>query len=166
MRDMNFNEEKYQLKYNDKNKIITTIIKLEKKENKNNNNNIGRYLGKKRKLFESKKNNNHNFKISRKTTIFIKSKNNKNIENRKTCIFCLGEISFENRHFLHCGHIFHCTCIKIWINYGRNFCPVCRGNIKCIYENEDEDEDEDEDDNLISLDEDENIVNNNNDDNI
>ena len=153
---MNFSEENNQLKYRHKDKIVETIFNIEKKENKKNKINRGTYLRKKRKLFESKKNNNYNFKISRTITVFIKSTIIENRKTHETCIICLNEISFEDKHFLHCGHIFHCSCINLWINNGSNLCPICRRNIKCI--NEDYD--------LINLDENENSSNNNSNDNI
>ena len=126
---MTFNEEKYQLKYCGKDKIISTIFYYESKGNKIN---TRKFLGKKRKLFESKKNNNPNLKISRPTIVFIKRTINQNSEVRETCAICLNKISFENKHILHCGHIFHCLCIIYWINNGSNVCPICRGNIKCL----------------------------------
>ena len=149
---MNFNKEKYQLKNNDKDKIEATILD---KENKKNKINMGINLGKKRKILDSKKNNNHNFIISRPAIVFIKGTNIENHEARGTCVICLNKISFENRHFLHCGHIFHCSCINLWINKGNNLCPICRGNRKCI----------NQDYSLINIDENENSNNNNNNDN-
>ena len=149
---MNFNKEKYQFKYNDKDKIVTTIFYQENKENKKNKNNTRAYLGKKRNLFE---NHNNNFIISKSTTFFIKNKNSESCETHETCIICLNDLSLQNKHFLHCGHIFHCACINYWINNGNNICPICRQNIKCNYEEYV----------LINLDEDEDENNNNHNDN-
>ena len=148
---MDFYDAKFLLKNNVQDKIITNIFYQEKKESNKSKNNIGINLGKKRKLFENKKNNDHNFKISRTTTVSIKRRINRNHETRETCAICLDVISFENKHFLHCGHHFHCSCINMWINNGNNVCPICRGNIKC----------NNEDYRLINLDENENNLNNN-----
>ena len=147
---MDFYEGKFLLKNNAQNKIVTNIFYQEKKESIKNKNNIGINLGKKRKLFENKKNNNHNFKISRTTIVSINRKINKNHEIQEICSICLNVISFKNKHYLHCGHHFHCSCINIWINNGKNVCPICRGNIKC----------NNEDYGLINLDENENNDNN------
>ena len=38
------------------------------------------------------------------------------------CAICLNEISFSDRHFLHCGHCFHCSCINTWLGDNHS-CP-------------------------------------------
>ena len=150
--EMTFNKDKYQFQNNDSNEIVKDISSQEKKENKSNN---GKYLGRKRKLFKKKKNSKKNKKnknnISKsKSTILNK---NVNCETHEICIICLDTISFQNKHFLHCGHNFHCSCITHWINDGNNLCPICKQNIKCNYIFNDEPS--------INLDEDENNINNN-----
>ena len=131
---MDFYKEKFLLKDNVQNKIVTSIFYKEKKGSMNNKINKVINLEKQRKLIECKKNNNYNFKISRTTTVSIKSKIINNNGTGETCAICLNEVSFENKHFLHCGHIFHCSCINYWINNGSNLCPICRGNIRCVNE--------------------------------
>lgn len=41
------------------------------------------------------------------------------------CAICLNEISFSDRHFLHCGHCFHCSCINTWLGDNHS-CPYCK----------------------------------------
>ena len=53
----------------------------------------------------------------------------KNIE-KKNCIICFNNIEFKDKHYLHCGHCFHCNCIKIWTNQ-KEICPICRSKNKC-----------------------------------
>lgn len=52
-----------------------------------------------------------------------------------TCIICLEEIPFAQRHFLHCGHFYHCECIRQWKEVdtqNRNKCPLChRSQFEC-----------------------------------
>ena len=55
--------------------------------------------------------------------------NQKNIE-KKNCIICLNNIEFKDRHYLHCGHCFHCNCVKIWLK-SKESCPICRSKNKC-----------------------------------
>jgi hypothetical protein len=55
--------------------------------------------------------------------------NQKNIE-KKNCIICFNKIDFKDKHYLHCGHCFHCNCIKIWTNQ-KEICPICRSKNKC-----------------------------------
>ena len=57
--------------------------------------------------------------------------NSTNIKNNETCIICLEKIDFKERHFLHCGHFFHCNCINKWINMDKNKCPTCKQDIEC-----------------------------------
>ena len=60
---------------------------------------------------------------------------NSNIDNVSKCIICFENISIGERHYLHCGHIFHCTCINKWFNFGKNYCPICRQNKDCLNKN-------------------------------
>jgi len=87
-----------------------------------------KYLMKKRKIV---KNKNLKKNISKSKLKSIKKKLND--ETHEICIICFDKISFQNKHFLHCGHNFHCYCITNWINIGKNFCPICRQNIKCSH---------------------------------
>ena len=120
---------------NDKASIKTThLIRISSIENRETNNNI--YLGKKRIAFENSKNKIIKKKkllsISKPIRYFIKNSNiNNNENNNEKCIICLQNISFENNHFLHCGHNFHCNCINHLINNGNTNCPFCRKNIYC-----------------------------------
>ena len=43
----------------------------------------------------------------------------------KICSICFEKIPFQNQHYLHCGHVFHCDCISKWLN-SSNVCPICR----------------------------------------
>ena len=91
-----------------------------------------KFLGIKRKLFKKIKNKKaikeQKLSVSKQIDYFINNSNNKKNEE---CIICLENISFEDRHFLHCGHIFHCDCINKWLNMDKNKCPTCKKNIEC-----------------------------------
>ena len=51
--------------------------------------------------------------------------------NNNTCVICLDDISHNDKHFLHCGHQFHCRCIKQWLITRQNkYCPVCKSPSK------------------------------------
>ena len=77
------------------------------------------FLGKKRKLLS----------ISKTMDIFI---NNSYMNiNAQKCGICLENINLKERHFLHCGHFFHCPCIDTWLDMGKDICPMCRQNIEC-----------------------------------
>lgn len=41
------------------------------------------------------------------------------------CVICLNDISFSDRHYLHCGHCFHCSCINTWLGDNHS-CPYCK----------------------------------------
>ena len=56
-------------------------------------------LGKKRKLLS----------IEKPMDIFINSLYMNT--NTQKCAICLENINLNERHFLHCGHFFHCLCI-------------------------------------------------------
>ena len=110
---------------------LINISNLENQQNLNNN-----YLGKKRKILENSRNkiykNKKLLSISKPIIYSIKSSNiNNNENNNEQCIICLEDISFNTKHFLHCGHKFHCNCIINWINEGKTECPICRQNIFC-----------------------------------
>ena len=108
---------------------------LPKKSTKKN------FLGKKRKLLS----------IAKPTDIFINN-SYMNIKAQK-CAICLENINLNERHFLHCGHFFHCLCIDTWLDMGKDKCPICRQNIEC--NNRDSQ-------NSINLEENENNYHNNN----
>jgi hypothetical protein len=86
---------------------------LPKKSTKNN------FLGRKRKLLS----------ITKPMDLFI---NNSYMNiNAQKCAICLENINLSERHFLHCGHFFHCPCIDAWLDMGKDKCPMCRQNIEC-----------------------------------
>ena len=61
--------------------------------------------------------------------------------NNNTCVICLDDISHNNKHFLHCGHQFHCRCIKQWLTRNK-YCPVCKSPSKgCCNVDNDNDND-------------------------
>ena len=41
------------------------------------------------------------------------------------------KIPFQEKHFLHCGHCYHCNCINKWIDLGNFECPMCKQDIDC-----------------------------------
>ena len=140
---------------------IISLLKIPHKFNKAKNNKNKSLLGTKRKLFKkiSKKSKNkinilsinqqENFSINKKSNIKNKNEN-------EPCIICFEKISFQDKHYLHCGHYFHCDCINKWLNSEKNNCPICKRDADCdkIF------------DDLISLEEDEEeILSNNENDN-
>ena len=111
----------------------------ENKTNQNQNN----FLGKKRKNFgDSEKSEKHQLSISKPITHSINNTNNNSI-----CSICYENISFETKHYCHCGHHFHCCCINNWIKAGKNNCPICRKNIDCSQNQSIELEEEEENEN-------------------
>ena len=50
-----------------------------------------------------------------------------NLSSLKICTICLEEIEIENKHYLHCGHVFHCNCINKWLK-NSYICPNCKQN--------------------------------------
>ena len=134
---------------------IISLLKIPHKFNKDKNNKKKSLLGTKRKLFKKiqKKSKNklnilsinqqENFCINKKTNI----KNKNDIE---PCIICFEKISLQDKHFLHCGHYFHCDCINKWLNSEKNNCPICKRDADCdkIFDDlislEEDDEEENE----------------------
>ena len=124
------------------------------------------FLGIKRKLFkkikskkenkikndkkEKKINKNDLLLITKSMEYFI---NNTNIKNNEVCIICLEKIDFKERHFLHCGHFFHCCCINKWINMDKNKCPTCKQDIECnkSFEDDSINEENNNNQNVIEL---------------
>ena len=109
-------------------KIISLL-----KRNKNNKS----FLGLKRKsLKKITKKANQKFKNKNKLSInkqiqFNINKNNNNFNNIEPCSICFEKINFQDRHFLHCGHCFHCNCINTWLELGKYECPLCKQDIYC-----------------------------------
>ena len=144
-----------EFKPNEKQNIIKTISLIKTTESKKPE--VNNFLGIKRKLFKkikqkngnkenkgNKKNNKNkknSFLIKKFIEYFI---NNTNILNNEICIICLEKISFKERHFLHCGHFFHCCCINKWISMDKNKCPTCKQDIECNKSFQDEDSAEDD----------------------
>jgi len=126
------------LNNNSKKKII------ENKDNKN------QFLRERRKLYikstSQNPNINNKLSMSRSITHYFERTN---IQNDNICIICLGTILFHQKHFLHCGHYFHCNCIKKWISMRKDKCPICKKNIKCIIDHSEE--------SILNLEENENI---------
>ena len=147
-----------EFKLNEKQNIIKTISLIKTTESKKPE--VNNFLGIKRKLFKkikqkngnkenkgNKKNNKNkknSFLITKSMEYFI---NNTNILNNEICIICLEKISFKERHFLHCGHFFHCCCINKWISMDKNKCPTCKQDIECNKSFQDEESAEDDNDN-------------------
>ena len=147
-----------EFKPNEKQNIIKTISLIKTTESKKPE--VNNFLGIKRKLFKKikqkngnkenkvnkKKNKNkkNSFLITKSMEYFI---NNTNILNNEICIICLEKISFKERHFLHCGHFFHCCCINKWISMDKNKCPTCKQDIECNKSFQDEESAEDDNDN-------------------
>ena len=130
----------------DKNKNNNNIIQKSIFINSERSNRQTNFLGKKR-ISDRKI-----LSISKPITYCIKRKNINNANNNSICPICLQNISLDDKHYCHCGHIFHCACINHWIDSGKNECPVCRQNINCIHHLSREpvielDEDEDENEN-------------------
>ena len=74
--------------------------------------------------------------------------NKTDISNKLICIICFDKIKFEDKHYLHCGHVYHCQCINKWLDLVKYECPTCKQDIDCdkassdtisLYENEDND---------------------------
>ena len=61
------------------------------------------------------------------SSIYLRNKSSyKMIE----CIICLTDYTENNKYSeLYCGHTYHTSCIKKWMNY-REICPLC--NTKLI----------------------------------
>ena len=127
-----------EFKPKDKQNIIKSTFLIKKSDTKKTLDN--KFLGIKRKLFKKiqlkkenkikkgKKMKKNNLLITKSMEYFI---NSTNIKNNETCIICLEKIDFKERHFLHCGHFFHCYCINKWINMDKNKCPTCKQDIEC-----------------------------------
>ena len=146
-----------------------TSFKLNKKEKstksiksfsliKNINQNISQdkqFLGIKRKLFKkisNKKEKKKKLSITKTSEYFINKPNFHNKDD-DLCIICLDKITFQKRHFLHCGHYFHCYCINKWIKMDKDKCPLCRQSIECIESDSislEEDQENNNDSNIIN----------------
>ena len=147
-----------EFKPNEKQNIIKSISLIKKSDSKKSE--VKHFLGIKRKLFKKikpkkenneikvKKENKKNRKNKKDSFLITKSMlyfiNNTNILNNEICIICLEKISFKERHFLHCGHFFHCCCINKWISMDKKKCPTCKQDIECNKSFQDEDSAEDD----------------------
>ena len=128
-----------EFKLKEKQNLIKSIFLIKHSDTKNTiDQNL---LGNKRKLFkktklkkenknkkENKINKNNLLLITKSIEYFI---NSTNIKNNEICIICLEKIDSKERHFLHCGHFFHCCCINKWISMDKNKCPMCKQDIEC-----------------------------------
>ena len=144
---------------------LLPMISIEDKLKKN----IKPLLGVKRKSFKTitkKEKKNKSILSINKQTQFVINKtktfdnNNIIINNKEPCIICFEKISFQEKHFLHCGHCFHCDCINKWLDFGNYECPICKQDIECdkVIDNSISLEEIDEDDYVINVN---NIGNNN-----
>ena len=55
----------------------------------------------------------------------------------QTCNICLSQIVQKNAEVTPCGHVFHAKCLMKWKNRrNKNTCPVCRGPLREISDDE------------------------------
>ena len=60
------------------------------------------------------------------SSLSIESQTSFTVQSTKPqCSICLEPISFTSQHYLHCGHVFHCNCINMWLK-DKAFCPYCK----------------------------------------
>ena len=134
---------------------IISLLKIPHKFNKDKNNKKKSLLGTKRKLFKKiqkkSKNKLNILSINQQENFSINKKSNiKNKNENEPCIICFEKISFQDKHYLHCGHYFHCDCINKWLNSEKNNCPICKRDADCdkIFDDlislEEDDEEENE----------------------
>ena len=121
---------------NSKNGIkLISLMKIPQKFTKANNSNKPNksLLGKKRRTFkkisQKIKNKKAQLSINKQEQFSLKKINN--IKNQEPCIICFEKISFQDKHYLHCGHNFHCQCINRWLDMGNYECPICKRDIDC-----------------------------------
>ena len=143
----------------DKGIKIISLLKIPEKVNKQKKNINKSLLGTKRTLFKripkKSKNKLNILSINQQEHFSInKTPNTKNKNENDSCIICFEKISFQDKHYLHCGHYFHCECINKWLDFEKNNCPICKRDIDCdkIFDNtisleEDDDEEENESNN-------------------
>ena len=114
-------------------KTISLITIPSKPLQKNKNKKKKILLGHKRKTFKkiSKKSKTKNQLSINNQVQFAINKTNNSLNNDKQCIICFEKISFQEKHFLHCGHCYHCNCINKWIDLGNFECPMCKQDIDC-----------------------------------
>ena len=131
-----FSAQSTEKKSNHKQDIkIISLLEISQHFSKKNKN-IKPLLGLKRKSFKKIK-NKENKKSKSKNKLSINKQEqfaiNKiiNNNNNETCIICFEKINFQDRHFLHCGHCYHCNCINTWIDLGKYECPICKQDIDC-----------------------------------
>ena len=108
---------------------ITSSIKENPTFSKTKKNNKS-FLGLKGKLL--KKMQKNQLSINNQERFIINKTIDNNINfNNNSCPICLTEINFEDKHFLHCGHCYHCSCVNNWIKLGNYKCPLCKKHINC-----------------------------------
>ena len=90
-----------------------------------------KFLGFKRRLFKKKKEKKEQKLLISKQKDYFINNSSSFTKNNNECIICLEKISLRDRHFLHCGHFFHCDCINKWLSMDKNKCPLCKQNIEC-----------------------------------
>ena len=54
-------------------------------------------------------------------------------DGRPNCVVSNGTHSGEAIDPVRCGHVFHCICIKRWIDEGHRNCPNCRNRINILF---------------------------------
>ena len=60
------------------------------------------------------------------SSLSVETQNSFTIQSSKPqCSICLEQISFNTHHYLHCGHVFHCNCINMWLK-DKSYCPYCK----------------------------------------
>ena len=100
------------------------------------NKKIKSLLGQKRKTFKKipkkQKIFNNKLSVNKQAQFSIKkTSNDKSNNNKEPCIICFEKISFQDKHYLHCGHCYHCDCINKWIDLGNYECPICKQEVDC-----------------------------------
>ena len=131
---------------------LISLLKIPHKFTKlNKSNNF--LLGKKRRTFkkitQKVKNKKSQLSINKQEQFSFKKINN--IKNQDPCIICFEKISFQDKHYLHCGHNFHCQCINRWLDMGNYECPICKRDIDCDKASDYSISLEEDDDNVINI---------------
>ena len=146
---------------------IISLLKIPHKFNKAKNNENKSLLGTKRKLFKKISNKSKNklniLSINHQENFSINKKSNiKNKNENEPCIICFEKISFQDKHYLHCGHYFHCDCINKWLNSEKNNCPICKRFADCDKIFDDLISLEEDEEEILSINENDNEININN----
>lgn len=104
---------------------------MHENENKVIKNNLKRRL-KKHSNCKRDKQIKTKLKISSKEIMLNLKANTYNMDNYindNMCIICFKNIALNDKHFLHCGHKYHCECIKQWLTQSQ-LCPICKSPAK------------------------------------